>query len=122
GNLMYYRQGDRAFHARASELVIGFLASFGNYVHDIHLVFRQDGSFRFEAEFAGEVLTKFVRQQTYEVCAAIAAGPGQNGESRAFTPGGDDRYGTLVHPGLVAANHQHWFNLRLDFDIDGAAN
>src|SRR5262249_28112067 len=23
---------------------------------------------------------------------------------------------------LVAANHQHWFNLRLDFDIDGTAN
>jgi primary-amine oxidase len=28
----------------------------------------------------------------------------------------------MVHPGLVAANHQHWFNLRLDFDIDGTAN
>jgi primary-amine oxidase len=27
-----------------------------------------------------------------------------------------------VLPGLVAANHQHWFNLRLDFDVDGAAN
>jgi len=116
GNLMYYRQGDLTFHARARELVIGFLASFGNYVYGINWVFRQDGSFRFEAELAGEVMTRFVRRPTCEICAAIAAGPG------AHTPGGDERYGTLVHPGLVAANHQHWFNLRLDFDIDGVAN
>jgi primary-amine oxidase len=122
GELMYYRQGNLAFHARASELVIGFLASFGNYIYGINWVFRPDGSFRFEAELAGEVLTKFVRAQKCEVCAAIAAGPGPNGESRTVRPGGDDRHGTLVHPGLVAANHQHWFNLRLDFDIDGPAN
>lgn len=122
GNLMYYRQGDLTFHARARELVIGSLASFGNYVYGINWVFREDGSFRFEAELAGEVLTKLVRQQTCAICAAIATGPGADGESRAVTPDGDDRYGTLVHPGLVAANHQHWFNLRLDFDIDGAAN
>ncbi len=31
-------------------------------------------------------------------------------------------YGALVAPGLVAINHDHFFSLRLDFDIDGAAN
>jgi primary-amine oxidase len=122
GSLMYYRQGDLTFHARARELVVGSLASFGNYVYGINWIFREDGSFRFEADLAGEVLTKFVRQQTCETCRAMTSGPGAGGESRPFTPDGDDRYGTLVHPGLVAANHQHWFNLRLDFDIDGAAN
>ena len=122
GNLMYYRQGELTFHARASELVIGFLASFGNYVYGINWIFRQDGSFRFEAELGGEVMTKFVRAPACEVCAAIAAGPGGDGGSRPVVSSGDDRYGTLVHPGLVALNHQHWFNLRLDFDVDGAAN
>jgi primary-amine oxidase len=121
GNLMYYRQGELAFHARARELVIGFLASFGNYVYGINWIFRQDGSFRFEAELGGEVMTKFVRRQTCEVCAAILAGPGPGGGGPR-TAEGDERYGTMVHPGLVAANHQHWFNLRLDFDLDGAAN
>src|SRR5579871_3349937 len=120
GSLMYYRQGDLTFHARARELVVGFLASFGNYVYGINWVFRQDGSFRFEAELGGEVLTKFVRAPKCEVCDAMAAGPGRDGESRTTTSSGDDRYGTLVLPGLVAANHQHWFNLRLD--VDGAAN
>ncbi len=122
GNLMYYRQGDLTYYARATELVVGFLASFGNYVYGINWVFRQDGSFRFETELAGEVLTKFVRQPTCGVCQVMTAGPGANGESRTYASSGDDRYGTLVHPGLVAANHQHWFNLRLDFDVDGAAN
>jgi primary-amine oxidase len=122
GNLMYYRQGDLTFHARARELVIGFQASFGNYVYGLNWVFRPDGSFRFEAELGGEVVTKFVRVPKCEVCDAIAAGPGPNGESRTVTSSGDDSYGTLVLPGLVAANHQHWFNLRLDFDVDGTAN
>ncbi len=122
GSLAYYRQGELAFQAPATELVIGFLASFGNYVYGINWVFKPDGSFGFEAELAGEVLTKFVRAPDCAVCKAAAAGPGPNGESRTFASSGDDRYGTMVHPGLVAANHQHWFNLRLDFDIDGAAN
>ena len=67
GSLMYYRQGDLTFHAGASELVIGFLASFGNYLYGINWVFRQDGAFRFEVELAGEVLTKFVRQPKCEL-------------------------------------------------------
>ena len=122
GNLMYYPQGRRVFHARATELVIGFIASFGNYAYGINWVFRQDGSFAVEIELAGEVLTRFVRAATCESCQAVAGGPGPNGESRSTTSRGDDRYAALVYPNLVALNHQHWFNLRLDFDIDGPAN
>ena len=36
--------------------------------------------------------------------------------------GGGDKSGTLVYPNVVGINHQHWFNLRLDFDIDGTRN
>lgn len=31
-------------------------------------------------------------------------------------------YGALVAPQLYAPNHQHFFNVRLDFDLDGTAN
>ncbi len=31
-------------------------------------------------------------------------------------------YGSLVAPGLVAIHHDHYFSIRLDFDVDGTAN
>ena len=34
----------------------------------------------------------------------------------------DTRYGTLLAPGLVGVNHDHFFNFRLDIDIDGQGN
>jgi primary-amine oxidase len=122
GNLLYYAQGDLTFHARARELVIGTVASFGNYAYGLSWVFKQDGTFAFEATLAGEVLTKFVPAADCAVCRAAAAGPGPGGESRTYVAPDDERNGTRVEPHLVAANHQHWFNLRLDFDIDGQAN
>ncbi len=122
GGLLYYQQGNLTFHAHATELVVGFVASLGNYAYGFNWVFRPDGSFAFEAELAGEVLTKFVQQGVCEACKAVAGGPAADGGSRTYTSTGDDRYGTLVYPNLVAANHQHWFSLRLDFDVDGAAN
>src|SRR5262249_13432408 len=50
------------------------------------------------------------------------AGPGPDGASRTYTSSGEGHHGTLVHPNLIGVSHQHWFNLRLDFDIDGTAN
>ena len=32
------------------------------------------------------------------------------------------KYGNLVAPQLYAPNHQHFFNVRLDFDLDGTTN
>ena len=122
GNLLYYAQGELKLHAHATELVIGTIAGFGNYAYGLNWVFRQDGSFGFEVTLAGEVLTKFVAATDCAVCKAAATGPGPGGESRTYAASGDDRDGALVHPNLIAANHQHWFNLRLDFDIDGEPN
>src|SRR5262249_42409177 len=94
----------------------------GNYVYSFDWVFRQDGSFAFEVGLAGEILTKFVSATECEVCKAAAGGPGPGGQMRTYVSHGDDAFGTYLSPGLVALNHQHWFNLRLDFDIDGTRN
>ena len=122
GGLMLYRQGDLTLHARATELVVGLMASLGNYVYAFNWLFRQDGSFGFEVELAGKILTKPVAASECELCKALAAGPWPDGASRTFTSSGDDRFGTLIYPNLVGTNHQHWFNLRIDFDLDGTAN
>jgi primary-amine oxidase len=123
GLLMYYRQDGATVQARATELVIGFLASTGNYAYGLNWVFKQDGSFAFEAELAGEVLTKLVTASKCRWCeAAVGAGPHVGGSGDPSPDQADDRYGTMVHPHVVGVDHQHWFSLRLDFDVDGPNN
>ena len=70
GNLMYQQQAGRNVHVRATELVIGFLASLGNYAYGFNWVFREDGSFAFEVELSGAISTRLVRDQTCGACAA----------------------------------------------------
>jgi len=122
GTLINYRERGRSVHARATELVIGSVVSLGNYVYGLNWVFKQDGSFAFEAELSGSIVTKFAIAKECETCAAIAQGPDSNGESRSYESSGSDKNGTLVYPNVIGINHQHWFNLRLDFDIDGTRN
>jgi primary-amine oxidase len=122
GTLMYYEEQGRRIHARARELVVGSLVSLGNYIYGFNWVFRPDGSFAFEAELAGAVASRFVRDKACGTCDAIAQGVGPNGESRTYESSGSDRFGGVVHSRVVGVSHQHWFNLRLDFDLDGAAN
>ena len=122
GNLIYYEDGNRSIHARATELVIGSMVSLGNYVYGFNWVFRADGSFAFEAELSGTVIAKFVQPGQCNSCTETAQGIGPNGASRTFEASGTEEHGGLVHPGAAGVSHQHWFNLRLDFDLGGKAN
>ncbi|MBI3549851.1 MAG: primary-amine oxidase [Elusimicrobia bacterium] len=85
---------------RASELVIQTVATLSNYDYALAWVFRQDGSISFEATLTGIMLAK----QTAK------------GASHA------GHVGHEVAPGVVAVHHQHFFNFRLDFDVDGERN
>jgi primary-amine oxidase len=104
-------------YARGKELVIGFVATVGNYDYVYKWVFRQDGSFSFEAELEGLILSKTVDDLTCRICAAQAeTGPG------VYEALDDQRFGTLVSSQIEGVFHQHWVNLRMDFDIDGPTN
>ncbi|UCC26655.1 MAG: hypothetical protein JSU98_06010 [Gemmatimonadales bacterium] len=89
-----------------TDLVLRMIMQAGNYDYLFDWVFKQDGSIRVNLAATGidQVLT---------VEAESAAD--DEGEP-------DDRYGRFVAPHTVAVNHSHFFNFRLDFDVDGTGN
>jgi len=104
-------------YARAEELVVGFVSTVGNYDYLYKWVFRQDGTFGFESELHGLILNRTIPDTGCKVCATqTEQGPG------TYTAEGDQRFGTLVSPQVLGVYHQHWINLRMDFDIDGPVN
>lgn len=81
---------------RSRRLVLSFIATVDNYEYGFFWYFYQDGTIQYEVKLTGILL-----------CGALADTP---------------KYGTLVAPELNALVHQHFFCMRLDFDIDGCAN
>ncbi len=91
---------------RGRELVIGYLAGVGNYDYGINWIFRQDGSMQLQADLTGIMLSKGVSVKS------------MNEESAPHNMNGAH----LVAPYVSAPHHQHFFNFRLDFDVDGQRN
>jgi len=81
---------------RSRRLVVSFIATVDNYEYGFFWYFYQDGTIQYEVKLTGILL-----------CGALADTP---------------KYGTLVAPELNALNHQHFFNIRLDMQIDGQNN
>ncbi|MGJ3252334.1 MAG: primary-amine oxidase, partial [Elainellaceae cyanobacterium] len=81
---------------RSRRLVISFIATIDNYEYGFYWYFYQDGTIQYEVKLTGILLV-----------GALADMP---------------TYGTLVAPDVNALNHQHFFNMRLDFDLDGLQN
>lgn len=90
---------------RARELVMSFVATIGNYDYAVSYIFKQDGSIEIDLALTGIMLAKGVAEKTQT----------HNGHSSGST-------GHLVAENIVAPHHQHFFNFRLDFDIDGVKN
>lgn len=100
--------GNRNESRRARDLVLTSVAAVGNYDYQYSWIFHQDGSMDCEVGLTGIVLAKGVDAST-----AAAASPQA---ARA------SRFMRVVSTGIAAPVHQHFFNYRLDFDVDGATN
>jgi primary-amine oxidase len=83
---------------RSRRLVISSIATLGNYDYGFFWYLYQDGTIAHEVKLTGIVLTK------------------------AVPPGETDPHSPLVAPQLGAPVHQHLFNFRLDFTVDGPRN
>lgn len=90
---------------RARELVLSWIATVGNYEYGFNWVFGQDGTLSMEIGLTGIMEPKAV----------------SDAAERAIVRGGP-AYGTVVAKNIVAPNHQHFFNFRLDMDVDGTSN
>ncbi len=91
-------QGDTSEVRRSRRLVVSFIATVGNYEYGFYWYFYQDGNLQLEVKLTGIVSTG------------------------AVTPGEQPEFANVIAPGLVAPHHQHLFNARLDFDVDGTTN
>jgi primary-amine oxidase len=98
-----YYSNNRTDGRRARELVIFSMVTVANYDYGFNWIFRQDGTLELQAVLTGIMLTKGV----------------QNGDQAHDA---DGRFWHMVAPNLAAVHHQHFFNFRLDFDIDDGPN
>jgi primary-amine oxidase len=90
----------------ATELVVRSATEVGNYDYLIDYVFEQDGTIRIAGGATGIDAVKGAASRSMKDSTASA----------------DTRYGTQIAPNLVAPMHSHFFNFRLDLDIDGESN
>jgi primary-amine oxidase len=98
--------GETTESRRARDLVVRQIAAIGNYDYVFDWTLREDGTIRVSVGATGIAEVKGVKPRS-------AADPG-GAEAAA--------YGRYVDEHLVATNHDHFLNFRIDLDVDGPAN
>jgi primary-amine oxidase len=83
---------------RSRRLVISCFATVGNYEYGFFWYLYTDGTIQYEVKLTGVISTG------------------------ALEPGQQPRHGTVVAPGLYGPHHQHFFNVRMDMQVDGERN
>ena len=83
---------------RSRRLVVSFISTVGNYEYGFFWYFYLDGNIQLEVKLTG-------------IVSPMAIGPGT-----------DPPFANVIGEGVAAPHHQHIFNARLDFDVDGTTN
>ena len=99
----YESVNGRSETRRRRELVLQLVSAIGNYDYIFDWVFCPDGSIRVAVGSSGIEQVKAVASRRADDDSAAR----------------DTAYGHLVAEHTVAVNHQHFFNFRLDLDVDG---
>jgi primary-amine oxidase len=89
---------EKAEVRRSRRLVVSCFATVGNYEYGFFWYLYTDGTIQYEVKLSGVISTG------------------------AVPIGEQPRFGTLVAPGLYGPHHQHFFNVRLDMQVDGERN
>jgi primary-amine oxidase len=83
---------------RSRRLVVSSISTVENYEYGFFWYLYQDGNIQFEIKLTGILSLGAVHKDEAPI------------------------HGTMIAPLLYAPNHQHFFNVRLDFGIDGPTN
>jgi primary-amine oxidase len=103
----HYEGLNQTYEGRGNvELVVRMAAAIGNYDYVMDWVFTDAAEIEVRLGATGIDALKGVATRRMSDSTASA----------------DTKYGTLVAANLVAVNHDHFFNFRLDLDVDGTAN
>ena len=103
----HYEVNKESYEGRPGvELVVRMASQVGNYDYIVDWVFNHAGEIEARVGSTGIVGLKGVVSQTM----------------RDATARDETATGTLVAPGLTAVQHDHFFNYRLDLDVDGPEN
>jgi len=103
----HFEAVNQTYEGRANvELVVRMAAAIGNYDYLFDWIFNDAAEIEVRVGATGIDALKGVGARTMRDPGAAD----------------DTRFGTLVAPNLVAVNHDHYFNFRLDLDIDGPTN
>lgn len=92
-----FRTG-RAVVTRSRELVLQSIITVANYEYILAFILNQAGELTYQVRATGILSTQPINE------------------------GASVPWGTVVHPGALAAHHQHFFSLRIDPMIDGHSN
>ncbi len=103
----HYSSGSRKTSGEPQvELVVRHIPTLGNYDYVVDYVFSPQGNIKLRVGATG-----------FDAIKSVAAK-----DMDATTAAEDTAYGNLIAPYVVAPFHDHYFNFRLDFDVDGETN
>ena len=103
----HHEVNNGSFEGRpGTELVVRMASQVGNYDYIMDWVFNHAAEIDLRVGATGIVAVKGVATTSM----------------RDATAKSDTKTGTLVAPNLTAVQHDHYFNYRLDLDVDGADN
>lgn len=113
GDMAWRHLSEQADSRRKRDLVVRSAAVLGNYDYVFDWSFQQDGSIRVSVGATGIAEVK-----STVVARADDQPPAGSGAAMERA----DAYGRFVDHNLIAVNHDHYFNFRVDLDVDGPVN
>jgi primary-amine oxidase len=103
----HYSSGRKVVNGEPQvELVVRHIPTLGNYDYVVDYVFSPQGNIKLRVGATG-----------FDAIKTVAAK-----DMEAPTAKDDTAYGNLIAPYTVAPFHDHYFNFRLDLDVDGTDN